>query len=56
MITLNDFILLGLTAAIFFVFGWFMREIVYNSVRDATPKRKPRVKKIKEPTKEDNGV
>ena len=28
------------------VAGWFLREIVYNAVRDTIPKRKHRAKKL----------
>lgn len=37
------FLILGIGVA----FGWFMRQIVYNMIRDAMPKKKTRVKRVK---------
>lgn len=46
-ITLNFVAYTFLVLGIGTVAGWFLREIVYQSIKAATPKKKTRVKKAK---------
>lgn len=49
-ITLNFVGYTILIGALGFAFGFFMREVLYNAVKNAAPKKKTRVKRVKAET------